>query len=55
MAEWVSKFRGRDTELSKYFPFSKYFNHAGRDSGERSIGLNDFLECNLNSSLDFNL
>lgn len=51
MAEWVSRFRGRDTVLFKYFSFSKYFNHAGTDSGERIKGLNDFLECNLNYSL----
>lgn len=43
MAEWVSRFRGRDRGLSKYFLFSKDFNHAGRDSDERSIGLNDFF------------
>lgn len=55
MAEWISRFRGRDTGLSKYFPLSKYFNRAGRESSERSIGLNDFLECNLNSSLGFDL
>lgn len=31
-----------DAGQSEYFPFSKYFIHAGRDNDKGSIGLNDF-------------